>query len=119
MKIKAIVKALVKGAELALTLWAVGVAVGHGFRDGQKNSDFFEEKFYDHLKNRKIRRLQRKLQKLSKKEQLTEDEKKQQEQWLKDILEWSRFNTREMATLGTTVEGGFDIHYENNKEEQS
>ena len=116
MKIKAIVKALVNGAELALTLWAVGVAVGHGFRDGQKSSDFFEEMFYDHLKDRKIRRIQRKLQKLSKKEQLTENEKKQQEQWLKDIFEWNQLNTREMATLGTHIVGGFDIYHKNKEE---
>ena len=116
MKLKAIIKAVVKGAELMLTFWSVGVCVGAGMRTGAKMDDWFDESYYGFFKNRQIRRLQRKLQKLSKKEQLTEDEKKQQEQWLKDIFEWNQLNTREMATLGTHIVGGFDIYHKNKEE---
>lgn len=119
MKLKIIAKAVLRGIELATTLWAVGVFVGAGLRDGAKMSDFHEQCYYDIIKARKLKGLRKKLQKLSKKEQLTEDEKEQLMELTHDIEDWVSFNTREAATLGTKVEGGFNIHYENNREDKA
>lgn len=111
MKLKAILKAVVKGVEIYATLWAVGVFVGAGLRDGAKVSDVYDQWLYDILKARKIKGLQKKIQKLSKKEQLTEDEKKQQMELLHQVLEWNAFDTREAATLGTHEVSGFNIYH--------
>ena len=111
MKLKAIVKAVVTGIEIAATLWAAGVFIGAGLRDGAKASDFHDQWFYDIIKSRKIKCLQKKIQKLSKKEQLTEDEKKHQEELLKQVMEWTTFDTREAATLGTHEVSGFSIYH--------
>lgn len=110
MKFKVIAKALLKGLELATTLWAIGVVVGAGLRDGAKMSDFHEQCYYDVIKARKLKGLQKKLQKLSKKEQLTEDEKEQLMELTHDVEDWTSFDTREAATLGTHIVGSFDIH---------
>jgi len=116
MKFKVIAKALLKGLELAATLWAVGMFVGAGLRDGAKMSDFHEQWYYDIIKARKLKGLRKKIQKLSKKEQLTEDEKEQLMELAHDIEDWTSFNTREAATLGMHIVGGFDIYH---KEAQS
>lgn len=117
MKLKLIVKSVVKAAEIMLTLWSVGVCVGAGMRAGAKMDDWLDECYWDAVKNHQIKRCQRKILKLSKKEQLTEDEKKQQKDLLAEQMWWTAFNAREEGTLGTKVEGGFNIHYENNREE--
>jgi len=116
MNIKLIVKAVAKTAGLMLTLWSVGMCVGAGLRAGAKLDDFFDEGYWRAVKRHNIKRCQRKIQKLSKKEQLTEDEKEQQKDLLADQMWWTAFNAREEGTLGTKVEGGFNIHYENNRE---
>lgn len=110
MKFKVIVKGIVKGVELALTLWSVGVCVGAGMRAGAKADDWFDTLYWDAVKSHEIKRCQHKIQKLSKKEQLTEDEKKQQKDLLADQMWWTAFNTREEGTLGTKIVGSFDIH---------
>ena len=116
MKFKVIAKAVLRGIELAATLWAVGVFVGAGLRDGAKISDTHDQWFYDIIKARKIKGLQKKIKKLSKKEQLTEDEKKQQEELLHEMMEWCTFDTREAATLGTHEVSGFNIYHKEEKE---
>lgn len=116
MKLKAIVKAVVTGIEIAATLWAAGVFIGAGLRDGAKVSDGHDRWLYDIIKARKIKGLQKKIQKLSKKEQLTEDEKKQQKDLLAEQMWWTTFNTREEAALGTKIVGGFDIYHKNKEE---
>lgn len=116
MKIKAFVKAFVKGAEAMLVIWSVGVAAGAGFRAGEKIDDWLDETYYRIIKTRKIKGLQKKLQKLSKKEQLTEDDKKQQDDILAEIFAWQSIDVSELSVLGTSIKGGFNINYK--KEEK-
>jgi hypothetical protein len=116
MKLKLIVKSVVKAAEVMLTLWSVGVCVGAGMHAGAKMDDWFDELYWDAVKNHQIKRCQRKIQKLSKKEQLTEDEKRQQKDLLAEQMWWTAFSAREEGTLGTKIVGGFDIYHKNKEE---
>lgn len=110
MNVKLIVKAVAKTAELMLTLWAVGACVGAGMRAGAKADDWFEKSYWDAVKSHEIKRCQRKIQKLSKKELLTEDEKKQQKDLLAEQMWWTQLDTRYQSVLGTTVEGSFKVY---------
>lgn len=120
MKLKMIMKALIKGAETMLVLWSIGACVGAGFRAGEKADDFFDECYWDFVKSRRVRRCEKKLDKLSKKEKLSDKDREVQKKCIDEILAWGRINSQEEATLGTKIVGGFNIiHHKDEEEKES